>query len=76
MNTAYVMCNRSISLRDFDGQLIGLILTQAFTYPWLKLVTYDLSVMMLKSLKLSLTISLTLILFVCYFTKEAHDGNI
>ncbi len=33
-----------------------------------------LSVMMLKSLKLSLTI--TLILFICYFTKEAHDGNI
>ncbi len=25
-NTAYVLCNRSISLTDFDGQLIGLIL--------------------------------------------------
>ncbi len=35
-----------------------------------------LSVMMLKSLKLSLTISVTLILFICYFTNEAHDGNI
>ncbi len=39
-------------------------------------MTYGLSVMMLKSLKLSLTISVTLILFICYFTKEAHDGNI
>ncbi len=35
-----------------------------------------LSVMMLKSLKLSLTISVTLILFICYFTKEAHHRNI
>ncbi len=44
------------------------------TYPWLKLVTYGLSVMILKSLKLSLTISVTLRLFICYFTKEAHNG--
>ncbi len=26
MNTAYVICNRSISLTDFDGQLMDLIL--------------------------------------------------
>ncbi len=38
-------------------------------------MTYDLSVMMLKSLKLGLTISATLIV-ICSFTKEAHDGNI
>ncbi len=25
-NTAYILCNRSVSLTDFDGQLIGLIL--------------------------------------------------
>ncbi len=25
-NTAYIMCNRSISISDFDGQLMGLIL--------------------------------------------------
>ncbi len=41
----------------------------------LKLVTVGISVMMLKSLKLSLTNSVTQILFICYFTKEAHDGN-
>ncbi len=29
-----------------------------------------------KSLELSLTISVTLILFIYYFTKEAYDGNI
>ncbi len=44
----------------------------AMTYPWSKLVTYGLSVLMLKSLKLSITISATLILFICYFTKETH----
>ncbi len=55
---------------------MGHLLTQTITYPWLMLVTYGLSVMMLKSLKLSSTISVTLILFICYFTKEAHDGNI
>ncbi len=25
-NTAYILCNRSINLTDFDGQLMGLIL--------------------------------------------------
>ncbi len=81
-NTAYILCNSSISLTDFEGQLISLILYKDFstnkttTFPWLKLVTFGLSVMMLKSLKLSLTISLTLILYICYFTKEEHDGNI
>ncbi len=31
---------------------------------------------MLKSLKLCLTISVTLILFICYFTKGVHDGEL
>ncbi len=41
-----------------------------------KMVTYGLSIKMLKFLKLSLTISITLILFIWYFIKEAHDGII
>ncbi len=36
-------------------------------------MTYVLSVIMLKSLILSLTISVTLILFICFFTKETYD---
>ncbi len=73
---------RSVCLTDFDGQLMGLILhkgssTNSCHYIFrLRLVAYGLSVTMLKSIKLSLTISITLILFICYFTKEAHDGNI
>ncbi len=74
MNTANILCSRSISLADFDGQLIGLILHKGSSTTsghWLKLVTYSLSVIMLKSLKLTFTISVTQILFICYFTK-AH----
>ncbi len=52
------------------------LLTQAISYPWLKLVIFGLSLMMLKSLIFSLTISVTLILFIYYLTNEAHDGNI
>ncbi len=40
------------------------------------LVTFGLRVMILKPLKSSLTISVTVILVICYFTKEAHDENI
>ncbi len=81
-NTAYILCKRSVSLTDLDSQMIvlfcikGCLLTQSIIYPWLKLVTYGLSVMMLKSLNVSLTISVTLILFICYFTKWVDDGNI
>ncbi len=45
-------------------------LTQAVTYPWLKLMIYDLSVMMLKSLKLSLTIAVTLMLLYGILQKK------
>ncbi len=30
----------------------------------------------ISSLTLSVTISVTLVLFICYFTMEVHDGNI
>ncbi len=39
------------------------------------MVIFGLSVMMLKSLRLSLTISVTLILFICYLAKEAHNAT-
>ncbi len=43
----------------FEGQLVGFYcikghpLTEAITYPWLMLVTFGLTMMMLKSPKLS-----------------------
>ncbi len=45
-------------------------LTEGITYPWLKLVTYGLSMMMLKSLYLTLTISVTLILFMLFYKRK------
>ncbi len=54
----------------------GRLVTQAITYPRLKLVIFGISVMMLKALELSSTIHVIRILFICYFTKKAKDGNI
>ncbi len=54
-NNIAFRCNRSVSLLDFEGHLMGLVyyikdcvLTQAIVYPWLKMVAFGVSVMMLK----------------------------
>ncbi len=74
-NPSYLLCNRPISLTELEGELKvlfcikGRLQTQVSTYQWLKLVTYSLSVMMFKITKIYLTISVTLVLFICYFNK-------
>ncbi len=72
----------SINLTDFEGELMGFILhkgssTNSDHYiSKVKVGEFGLSVMVLNSSKLSLTISVTLILFICYFIKDAHNRNI
>ncbi len=75
-NKLYNINRISTLLRSTYLQSIEYVeITQAITYLSLTLVTYVLNVIMLKSLKLSLIISVTLVLFICYFTKEAHNGK-
>ncbi len=40
-----------------------------------ELVTFGISVMILKSQEWSLTISVSLTIYSCYFTNKADDGN-
>ncbi len=64
----YYVLYISVSLSEC---MKGRLLTQAITNPWLTLVTYGLSVMMLKPLGLSSIISVTLMLFYMLFYKRS-----
>ncbi len=70
---AYILCNSSISISlvNFEDELMGLILRKgSSTIRPLHSIGLMLSVIMFKSLKLSLSISVTLILCIFYFTKK------
>ncbi len=87
-NTAVILC----ILLDNEGHLMGPILidfiwgilfrikdcllTQKITYPWLKLVTFGIIVMMFKSLGMSLTISISSIqLQKKLYTQKVPPGD-
>ncbi len=77
-NTTYILCNRSVSLTDFDGQLMDLILHKGLSTNsghYISMVKVCDIWFECDDVKIT-NISVTLILFIWYFTKEAHDGNI
>ncbi len=51
------------------------LLTHVITLPEIKLVTFGISVMILKSLGLNLAIFVFTIMFICYLTNDTHNGN-
>ncbi len=76
-NTTYILCNRSISLTDFDSQLIGVILHKGSSTNSVHYVSMvKVGNICFQCDDVKITKSVTLILFISYFTKEACDGNI
>ncbi len=87
---AFILCNGYISFVGFQGHLMGFSLhkwssTDAHYKLLLEVVTFGISVMILKSVVLSLTVSTYPILFTCtqrrvqseqcYFTVQITGSN-
>ncbi len=63
--------HRSPNLMQYCLCIQGYLLDQIITYPWLNLVTFGLGVIMLKSLELSLPISLYLnTVYMLFYTRS------